>query len=157
MHTLSRISNIGGNVYIEPADRKKVVEALVNTFKKVEDGEGPSLVVLSAPTGYGKTRIVQEFYAHVSAKQKWPYWPARLEGDILRPWTETRKCVFPASFYVPPGAVMDWMWWGVSCSLHQDGTPAHALSEYAPQLAAHSSYCANIGGPGFTLCNISRS
>ena len=120
------------------SDRVGVVDSLVGVFDRVVGGGGAGLVVLSAPTGFGKTRVVQEFFARVSAAQPVPaYWPARLEGDSSQRWTLTRKCVFPAVVDVPAGAVMGWMWWGVSCSLRQDRTPTQALFDDATQLAAH--------------------
>ena len=108
------------------ADRVDSVEALAQAFATVVDGGGSRLVVLSAPTGFGKTKIVQEFYARLAATQPMPtYWPARLEGDSSQRWTVARKCVFPAVVDVPAGAVMGWMWWGVRCSLRQDLSLIH--------------------------------
>ena len=115
------------------------VEALENAFARVAEGEGSRLVVLEAPTGWGKTRLVQEFYDRLAAGQTEPkYWPAQfVEGDTDR-WVTTRKRVHPAKVDVAAGAVMLWMWWGVSCSLRQDGRPAQALFDDATQLAAHA-------------------
>ena len=65
-------------VFVE-ADRVDSVDALAQAFATVEDGGGSRLVVLSAPTGFGKTKIVQEFYARLAKTQPMPtYWPARL-------------------------------------------------------------------------------
>ncbi|MEI6231346.1 MAG: hypothetical protein WCP81_11480, partial [Actinomycetes bacterium] len=120
------------------ADRVDSVEALAQAFATVVDGGGSRLVVLSAPTGFGKTKIVQEFYARLAATQPMPtYWPARLEGDGSQRWTQTRKCVFPSSFTVPVGAELSWLWWGVSCFVRQDGRYAQALFDDVTQLAAH--------------------
>ncbi len=118
--------------------RIEAVDALVRSFEGVVSGSGSRLVVLSAPTGFGKSRIVQEFYARIAASQPVPaYWPARIEGDQVLRWTDSRKCVFPSSFVVPAGAQLPWFWWGVSCGKRQDGRYAQALFDDATQLTAH--------------------
>ena len=120
------------------ADRVDSVDALAQAFATVVDGGGSRMVVLSAPTGFGKTKIVQEFYARLAKTQPMPtYWPARLEGDSSQRWTQTRKSVFPSSFTVPDGAELSWLWWGVSCFVRQDGRYAQALFDDVTQLAAH--------------------
>jgi tetratricopeptide (TPR) repeat protein len=120
------------------ARRIEAVDALERSFECVVAGAGSRLVVLSAPTGFGKSRIVQEFYARIAASQSVPaYWPARIEGNQTLRWTDSRKCVFPSGFVVPAGAQLPWFWWGVSCGKRQDGRHAQALFDDATQLAAH--------------------
>jgi tetratricopeptide (TPR) repeat protein len=122
------------------AGRIEVVDALARSFEGVVAGSGSRLVALSAPTGFGKSRIVQEFYARLAASQSVPaYWPARLEGDQASRWTESRKSVFPQSFVVPAGAELPWFWWGISCGKRQDGRYAQALFDDATQIAAHGN------------------
>jgi len=117
----------------------EAVDALERSYARVASGSGPRLVVLSAPTGYGKSRIVQEFYARLAASQPVPaYWPARIEGNRVLRWTDSRKCVFPSCVAIPTGAVLPWFWWGVSCGRRQDGRYAQALFDDATQLAAHA-------------------
>ena len=117
----------------------EAVEALERSYARVASGSGPRLVVLSAPTGYGKSRIVQELYARLAASQPLPaYWPARIEGNSALRWTDSRKCVFPSNPAIPPGAVLPWFWWGVSCGRRQDDRYAQALFDDATQLAAHA-------------------
>lgn len=118
---------------------REAVDALERSYESVASGCGPRLVVLSAPTGYGKSRIVQEFYGRLAALQPAPaYWPARMEGNRPSRWTDSRKCIFPSSFTTSPGAELPWFWWGVSCARRQDGRYAQALFDDATQLAGHA-------------------
>lgn len=120
------------------SDRIEIVDSLVEAFRSVAEGGGPRAVVLSAPTGWGKTAIVQEFYARIAAQQSEPsYWPPRLEGVGDLSWTQTRKRVAPLAFEVPAGADLPWMWWGISCARRQDGRFAQAMFDDASQLALH--------------------
>jgi tetratricopeptide (TPR) repeat protein len=118
--------------------RHDLVQAIVERFDEVSAGSGPRLVALSAITGQGKTRVVQEFYAQLAASQQEPkYWPNRLDGNSDR-WTQLRKRVAPEEFDVPAKARIPWIWWGVSCAKRPDGRFAQALFDDATQLGAHA-------------------
>lgn len=131
------------------SSREGDVDALVEAYEHVAAGGGSRMVVLEAPTWWGKTRVVQELYARMAADQSAPaYWPARLEGEDSGRWVTSRKRVHPLDVVVPAGAVLPWMWWGVSCSLRQDGRPAQALFDDATQLAAHAGSLYDPMKPG---------
>lgn len=51
-------------------------------WQRVRAGEGPVLCVLKGDAGFGKTQIIQEFYARVvSADHNDSYWPSQLERN----------------------------------------------------------------------------
>jgi tetratricopeptide (TPR) repeat protein len=123
------------------AERQALVERLLAAFDRVRDGDGPTLQALIAPSGAGKTRVVQELYAALAAAQPAPpYWPARIEtrGGATLDWKHGRKLVYPPSPEVPAGAEPTWLWWGVSCALRADGGATQALFEDRTQLVAHA-------------------
>lgn len=64
------------------ADRQAIVDDLLADFEAVKAGEGSRVMALVAPSGWGKTRIVQEFYSALAARQEDPgYWPARIVDE----------------------------------------------------------------------------
>jgi hypothetical protein len=115
--------------YFVGADRRAIVNDLLNDFRHIAAEPGVRIRVLTAPTGFGKTRIVQELFAQMSAEQPEPaYWPRRLEEQGDPSWTRTRKRIFPAVVNAAPDAVLPWMWWG--CRVPADptaGTPRRCM------------------------------
>ena len=72
--------------------RVRVVDELERAFDDVSAGEGSRMVVLSAPSGEGKTRIVQEFYRRIAARQEAPrYWPEEIVDQGIDDWKTDRK------------------------------------------------------------------
>ena len=122
-------------------DRQALVDDLVAAYARVAAGGGPELVCLVAPIGWGKTRIVQEFYARLAAEHQGDpaYWPASIveATDVTEP-TKLRKRVHPGRFTVPGGAVPEWFWWALSCQRKADGQPAQAIEEAKEQLFVHA-------------------
>ena len=49
--------------------RKRAVDHLVALFDEVRNGSGSRVVVFASQPGWGKTRIVQEFYRRLAASQ----------------------------------------------------------------------------------------
>ena len=105
--------------------------------------------MLASQPGWGKTRIVQEFYGRLADMQvpRPGYWPPALADD--RTWdaleagtisslSQARKAVYPRKVEVPGGAEMDWMWWGVLCHQRAHGQLAQAMFDDAIQLYAHA-------------------
>jgi len=74
---------------------------------------GPTVVVLDAPGGRGKTRIIQEIYDDLAGAQPdgRQFWVGRLASDELPGWRQARKSVAPGSLDVTqrPG----WLWFGL--------------------------------------------
>jgi tetratricopeptide (TPR) repeat protein len=121
------------------AARQQFVEDLLEAYGDVVAGIGPRMVVLSAPSGEGKTRIVQEFYRRLAAAQPAPhYWPEALADDV--DWKTGRKQLRVPTFSPEAKAEMPWLYWSVSCSRRPDGTLAHALSSDVDQFGAHADY-----------------
>lgn len=72
------------------ADRFALVDELVSAFDAVAADGGVRVHVLSAPSGLGKTRVVQELYARLAEAQPEPgYWPAELTDQS--DWKQSRK------------------------------------------------------------------
>ena len=121
---------------------------LIDAYERVDakvaaEAAGPAdseLVVLSAPMGWGKTRVVQEFYAHLASQQPAgnSYWPSELVADVDRgPALKARKRVEPGTFEVSNSTSMPFLWWGVSCQERQDARLSNAVADDIGQLVAH--------------------
>ena len=129
-------------------ERHEIVKRLVDDFEHVVAGKGPKVVVLSSPPGWGKTRVTQEFYRRIAARQSMPaYWPTELVDDngllgesiSMNSLLHARKLVYPREVNVPKGASMDWMWWGVLCHQRRNGEFGEAMFESVSQLDAHAA------------------
>lgn len=123
--------------------RARAVAQLVARFDEVTTpGSLPQLVMLEAPVGWGKTRIVHEFYAALASRQPEPaYWPATIAGAAKgEPDPQTaRKLSYPQVPDVPAGAVPHWFWWGLTATQRQAGaTPVQALAQDLTQLQRHA-------------------
>jgi tetratricopeptide (TPR) repeat protein len=85
------------------------------------------LLVLEALPGFGKTRLVQEFYAELAHSQPRPaYWPTRLETSAVGSLKERRRIV-PARFVKARNSRPSFAWIGISCYLDEEGEPARSL------------------------------
>jgi tetratricopeptide (TPR) repeat protein len=117
------------------------VKTLVDRFHRLDES-GPVLACLVAPPGWGKTRVVQEFYAELASAQPTPpYWPKQLErddGPEMRSILEGRKRLYPAEILVPADATLPWFWWAILCQRRLDGTFAQSIFDDATQLYAHA-------------------
>jgi tetratricopeptide (TPR) repeat protein len=136
--------------------RQEIVRNLHRDFQHVKDGHGPKMVFLTSPVGWGKTRIVQEFYRQLATMQSMPqYWPSHLvdESGLISDSTkmssvlEARKLVYPRKVHIPNGASMDWMWWGILCHQRHNNEYSKALFDHANQLAAHANGLNAPSGP----------
>lgn len=60
---------------------------MIAQFEAVKAGKGPRLAVVLGDRGMGKTRLVQEFYRHLSGEVHDPqnYWPPRLRTSDVAP------------------------------------------------------------------------
>jgi len=119
-------------------ERLTIVRDLRALYEAAVAERIPYLVSLEAETGWGKTRIVQEFYADLqrSGQHGQRYWPP----DIVPPGEDPmrgRKLVHPENPTPEPGSTMPWLWWGVRCERDSSGRPVRALLSDRIQLRAH--------------------
>ncbi|MFC3714304.1 AAA family ATPase [Sphingoaurantiacus capsulatus] len=110
--------------------RAEELATLQRAYARLEaEAPAPQLVVLSGESGLGKTRIVQEFYAWLSAQRDGAgaagYWPDRLSAD------ENYRDVNPAA---PCNAAVapPFLWLGLPCRDQIEG-----LDGYAAKLQPH--------------------
>lgn len=119
-------------------ERARLVQQLLERWSSVKAGAGPHAVVLSGPLGWGKTRIVQEFYAEIAAAQDVPpYWPPEIHSEPVDPLA-ARKRTYPSLLALEAGSRIPFMWWGLLCYRRPDGRLANALVEESVQLYAHA-------------------
>lgn len=127
----------------DPA-RSRLVDELLERFAQVRAEAQPLLVVLEAESGWGKTRILQEFYKRLAAAQPQPaYWPPSIiqavpvpVGGYVDPDLR-RKRIYPESFVPPLGAVPEWFWWGISGLEGNGGSLLSVLTYDSAQIARH--------------------
>jgi len=118
--------------------REDEKQRLIEAWTAVKQREGPRVVNLVGDSGFGKTRIIREFYAEIAKKEAdsckcAPYWPTELgSGTDIN-----------ASFqgYLPEQDI-PWLWWGIRCEnpsnrnrVQDDGC---ALIRSIPFLAQHT-------------------
>lgn len=124
-------------------ERREIVADLVTAFDEIKGGGTSRLVTLVSMPGWGKTRIIQEFYSSLALEQNEPhYWPDSLvviedgEEGILG----ARKLVHPAHMTErPDGAALDYMWWGISCKKDPNSSNLEeVLDRAAEQVANHA-------------------
>ena len=118
-----------GDVPFVGTERHALVDELVRTFERVCDSAEPQWVSIEAPSGWGKSRIAQEFYSRLAAEfqDDGRFWPQTILGglDALSP-EERRKRVYPELIDPEAGSTPAWFWWGFGCD-HRYGTPMQAL------------------------------
>ena len=117
-------------------DRHRLVDDLVQAFQQTRETRRNRLAVLAAPTGWGKTRVVQEFYSRLAQAPGGEYWPERLHSDDGS-WLQTRKRIFPEPFSVPEESRIPFLWLGISCQKDQMGRELAALQYAEQQFGAH--------------------
>ncbi|MES9992822.1 MAG: tetratricopeptide repeat protein [Candidatus Thiodiazotropha sp.] len=125
--------------------RQLLVDGLLGLYDQVKERNTPCWVSLEAPSGWGKTRIAQEFYARLAAQQELRYWPATIleaSRDVEPMEVDTRRnrsYPDPALFDREAHSLPEFMWFGIVCSL-RDGQPSQVLLEDLRQLEAHQLY-----------------
>lgn len=123
--------------------RHAVVAGLVEAFDRVRAGGPAQWVALEAPSGWGKTRVLREFYRRLAEeRQQDPaYWPPDILGttvDIADDVGSRRKRLVPDVTHMP-GSLPGYLWWGIACSL-RGGVASAALRQDLAQVQAHADY-----------------
>lgn len=118
--------------------RHRVVEELLSLYDACLADSSPRLVCLIAEVGWGKTRIVQEFYRVLQRTRQHdvPYWPEEVLAADSDPM-QGRKVVYPERVVPEPDARIPWLWWGFRCEEDTSGRPIRALLNDRVQLQAH--------------------
>jgi hypothetical protein len=98
-------------------ERRAALAQVMSAWDRVRSERSTQLVYIEGEPGWGKTRLVQEFYARLSAAQPDPpFWPPSLaDGADVRQRVgleNRRKAVRPAEFDAPPGAQPTFVWLG---------------------------------------------
>lgn len=102
--------------------REAHVRALLDALDLTTES-GPTAVLLTSPAGWGKTRLVHEFYERIASPQSQKYWPPEITSKsddvgIL----QRRKVTHPGTFTVQTNSYPEWMWWGLLAGRRDDGT-----------------------------------
>ena len=117
-------------------DREAAVQALQDLFN-IGIAGGPKTVLITAPAGWGKTYIVQEFYARLASRQRAEYWPQAMTVGTAKPVLHRRKRSYPET--TPPrDAALPWMWWGLNAHRETDGTFQRVIRADDPQWFVHA-------------------
>ncbi|MBV9850860.1 MAG: hypothetical protein JO250_14400 [Armatimonadetes bacterium] len=122
--------------------REDDLNILKDAWKRAHDGD-PQFLVLLAESGFGKTRLVQEFYGWLSRTYDdagpTGYWPDSFQhvGDEME-----INPVFPHGHGMETGkAEIPWLWWGIRCTKpderRSDISVSVALDRYVPILEPH--------------------
>ncbi|HEY8706801.1 MAG TPA: tetratricopeptide repeat protein, partial [Burkholderiaceae bacterium] len=124
-------------------ERRELVDRLLADFDQLSESGTPRWWSLEGHSGWGKTRIVQEFYRRLAAERQagLPYWPPSLTPDVplakrIGLATSMRKRVYPEQVVREPDAVPTWFWWGIACAV-RSGTPVQALADDLTQFTQH--------------------
>jgi len=128
--------------------RIRLVDGLLALVDQVQELGEARWVSLEAPSGWGKTRVAQELYARLAARQTeletGHYWPATILEAIDAPLEDTvgfrRKRVFPERIDRAAGSLPAFFWWGIACDMRSCGTASQNLLEDLLQLDAHALY-----------------
>lgn len=118
--------------------RQAAVDRLLTTWEEVKQCQ-PRMVFLSGPMGWGKTRIVQEFYARLAASEGNQYWPptivATVDPQDVSLLTAERKRLSPDSFIAvgePP-----YIWLSSHADPSEFSRPENAYRALVEQLEPH--------------------
>ena len=97
---------------MEFVGRELELQILEKAWNKTRQND-PQLVVLLADSGYGKTRLVHEFYHKISTRyDPTGYWPDYLGSNELDSG-DTSLDVNPTfSSDIPATSSIPWLWWG---------------------------------------------
>lgn len=115
--------------------RDKELDVLKQAWAEAKTG-CPQVVTLLAESGFGKTRIAQEFYNHLSKTEDGPdgYWPVQIttDGDNLRVNPRIEECGLNDG--APP-----FLWWGMRIvdTGRRNGSVASTLSKGCEALMPH--------------------
>ncbi len=116
--------------------REEQLARLREAWGSVAGGEGPRTLVLLGESGFGKTRLVQEFYGWLAAEGQGEtrYWPADLAQDGNNLYVNPPESSWDA------GAPLPYLWWGIRLTDpkdHNQVVTSALASHVMPYLAPH--------------------
>lgn len=125
-----------------------VVDELVAHFASLssDSAQAQHVVLLEAPSGYGKSRIIREFYEIIRRSGPTAYWPELLAehetpitGNVIDPLAQ-RKVLGPdpSAFVWASDTLPHFGWWTFNCEQMASGSSSGLESEATDQLSAHS-------------------
>jgi hypothetical protein len=128
--------------------RFRLVDGLLAVLTEVETRCETRWVSLEAPSGWGKTRVAQELYARLAAREfdadTGRYWPATILETVpeasLDQVGSRRKRVYPRWIDRGAASLPSFFWWGIACDMRSDGTATEALLADLRQIETHAVY-----------------
>jgi tetratricopeptide (TPR) repeat protein len=128
--------------------RFRLVDGLLAVLTEVETRGETRWVSLESPSGWGKTRVAQELYVRLAARETegdtGRYWPATILETVpeasLDQVGSRRKRVYPRWIDRGAASLPSFFWWGIACDMRSDGTATEALLADLRQIEAHALY-----------------
>ena len=125
--------------------RKALVKGIVDQLDNLTDFRGDScacLISLEAPSGWGKTRVIQEVYKHIAERQSSPYWPLSIIPESEDDPVSRRKHLVPSFEGVARDrkVLPEFFWWGLTCDMRSTNMLSRTLMEDIEQLHFHAPY-----------------
>lgn len=125
---------------------RRIVEELASRLRAMQRGNttAPRLLLLNAPSGEGKTRIIRELFEKLRAQSPAPqYWPT-LVGDARSGTIDpiaARRELSPAlkGFHAPANALPSFGWWVFDAQRLNAGVAHSLTAEARPQWDAHAT------------------
>lgn len=107
-------------------------------------GSGDRIILLNAPSGAGKSRIIREFYHRLILSQKSSYWPPLepenvRESPVIDPMAR-RKVIGPATrdFIWKENTLPSFSWWSFNCEQMSTGGSIDLIAEGKQQWQTHA-------------------
>jgi hypothetical protein len=121
------------------------MQQLLDTWDSVVSGEGPRVMAVVAESGFGKTRLVQEFYGKIASTARSTadegYWPTELGV------ADASMQVNPPITGVDAQQVMPFMWWGmrIHASENRNASLGSTVGTYVRELQPHTAAIIRAG------------
>ena len=125
--------------------RKALVSGIIERLDNLTDYKGDSgacLISLEAPSGWGKTRIIQEVYKQITERQSSPYWPMSIIAEDEDNPVSRRKHLVPSFVDAARDkkVLPEFFWWGLTCDMRSTNMLSRTLMEDIEQLRFHAPY-----------------
>ena len=123
----------------------KYVEYLLERLSAIANGANDDQIVLiNAPSGAGKSRVIREFYHRLVLTQRSPYWPPlgpdnRRDSPTIDPMAR-RKVIGPSArdFIWREDSLPSFSWWSFNCEQMSTGGSIDLIAEGKQQWETHA-------------------